>query len=197
MAKQTKVAGAVLAGGLARRMDFFDKGLLEYQGKALVSYALAALAPVVDALFINANRHIEQYQQWGFPVISDTSSSFDGPLAGIYSVMLQTDADILLTLPCDAPLIKSEHMAMLLNACQDKTMEVAVAYDGMRIHPVILAVKTSVISSLQQYLAEGGRKMDTWLRQRHMVEVDFSKTPEIFANINTLSDLSMLEDKNA
>ena len=43
MNEQTKVAGVVLAGGLARRMQHQDKGLVHYQGEPLVSYAINAL----------------------------------------------------------------------------------------------------------------------------------------------------------
>ena len=55
----TKTTGVILAGGLARRMNQLDKGLVCYQGRPLVSYAIAALTPLVQELIINANRHHE------------------------------------------------------------------------------------------------------------------------------------------
>ncbi|MDD5412620.1 MAG: molybdenum cofactor guanylyltransferase MobA, partial [Methylobacter sp.] len=71
--------------------------------------------------------------------------------------------------------------------------DVAVAFDGERLHPVFLAIKTTLKTSLQDYLASGQRKMAVWLEQQNMVQVDFSNEPEIFSNINTMAELSALE----
>jgi molybdopterin-guanine dinucleotide biosynthesis protein A len=193
MNSQTKVTGVILAGGLARRMNKQDKGLVNFKGRPMVSYAIAALAPLVDQLFINANRNIEQYRQFGWPVISDQTDSFDGPLAGVLAAMIHADADVLLVIPCDSPLIKAEHLQKLLVACAENDADVAVAFDGERLHPVFLAIKTTLKTNLQEYLASGQRKMALWLEQQNLVKVDFSNEPEIFSNINTMIELSALE----
>jgi molybdopterin-guanine dinucleotide biosynthesis protein A len=190
---QSKTAGVILAGGLARRMNNRDKGLIPYNGRPLVSYAMAALAAVADQPFINANRNREQYQAFGLPVIADQTGSFDGPLAGVLTAMIHADADVLLVMPCDSPLIKAEHLQKLLAGRAENDADVAVAFDGERLHPVFLALKTSLKTSLQDYLASGQRKMDRWLEHQKTIRVDFSSEPEIFININTLTELSELE----
>jgi molybdopterin-guanine dinucleotide biosynthesis protein A len=48
--------------------------------------------------------------------------------------------------------------------------------------------------SLQAYLSSGQRKVGTWLAQHNPLQVDFSDEPEIFNNVNTLNELSILED---
>lgn len=193
MNSQTKVAGVILAGGLARRMNNQDKGLIHYKGRAMVSYAVAAMAPVVDQLIINANRNSERYRQFGLPVVADQTESFDGPLAGVLTAMLHVDAEVLLVMPCDSPLVSAEHLRKLLEARSEKDVDVAVAFDGERLHPVFLAIKTALQGSLQAYLASGERKIDRWLEQQKMVKADFSSSPEIFININTMTELSALE----
>lgn len=196
MNSQTKVAGVILAGGRARRMNNQDKGLVNFKGRPMVSYAIAALAPVVDQLFINANRNIEQYRQFGWPVISDQTDSFDGPLAGVLTAMIHADADVLVIMPCDSPLIKTEHLQKLLLTRAENNADVAVAFDGIRLHPVFLAIKTALQTSLQDYLAGGQRKVAVWLEQQNLVQADFSNEPEIFGNINTMTELSVLEETN-
>lgn len=191
-----KVAGVILAGGRARRMNNQDKGLVTFKGRPMVSYAIAALTPVVDRLFINANRNIEQYRQFGWPVITDRTDSFDGPLAGILSAMLHADADVLIVIPCDSPLIKTSHLQKLLLSRAENNADVAVAFDGIRQHPVFLAVKTALQPSLQNYLAGQQYKVAAWLAQQNSVQADFSNEPEIFANINTMAELSRLEETN-
>ncbi len=193
MNSRIKIAGVILAGGRARRMSNQDKGLLAFKGRPLVGYALAALAPVVEVVFINANRSIEAYRELGCPVISDQTDSFDGPLAGILTAMIHADAAILLVMPCDSPLIKTEHLQKMLFALAENNADVAVAFDGERLHPVFLAIKTGLQSSLQDYLSDGERKVMTWLTRQDWVQVDFSNEPEVLSNINTLDDLARLE----
>ena len=196
MNSQTKVAGVILAGGRARRMNNQDKGLVNFKGRPMVSYAIAALTTVVDCVFINANRNIDQYRQFGWPVISDQTDSFDGPLAGVLTAMIHTNAEFLVVIPCDSPLIKTEHLQKLLLIRTENDADVAVAFDGTRLHPVFFAIKTALQISLQEYLAGGQRKVAAWLTQQNLVQVDFSGEPEIFSNINTLADLSALEETN-
>ena len=193
MNNQKTVTGVILSGGLARRMNNQDKGLINYKGRPMVSYAIAALTAIADQSLINANRNKEQYEAFGLPVIADQTDSFDGPLAGILTAMIHANTDVLLVMPCDSPLIKAEHLQKLLATRAENDADVAVAFDGERLHPVFLAIKTSLKNSLQNYLASGQRKLDRWLEQQKMVKADFSNEPEIFININTLTELSELE----
>lgn len=192
MSGQNKVSGVVLAGGLARRMDNQDKGLISFNARPMISYALAAMQPLVDELLISANRNLASYRQFGHPVISDHNNHFDGPLAGILAAMQAARNPVLLTMPCDSPLVQTEHLQRLLSALTgDK--DIAVAFDGQRLHPVFAAIKTHLHRDLQQYLARGERKLQTWFHRHALVQVDFSDTPEIFANINTPADLQKLQ----
>lgn len=190
---KTNVTGVILAGGLARRMNYQDKGLINYQGKPMISYALKALAQVVGEVIINANRNIEQYQQFGYPVIADQSDSFDGPLAGVLSAMAYAKTGVLLVMPCDSPLFAVRHLQKLLQHQADQYADIAVAYDGERLHPVFLAIKTTLQPKLQDYLANGQRKLADWIMQQNTITVDFSDEPQIFTNINTIDELTILE----
>lgn len=193
MDTQTKVTGVILAGGLARRMNNQDKGLIRFKGQPMVSYAIAAMNTVTDQTIINANRNIPAYQAFGLPVVSDQTDSFDGPLAGVLTAMMFAETGVLLVMPCDSPLVKSDHLGKLLSTRAETDADVAVAFDGERLHPVFLAVKISLQPSLHDYLQSGQRKIDLWLAQHKMVKADFSAEPDIFININTMTELSDLE----
>jgi len=194
MGKQSKVSGVVLAGGLARRMQMQDKGLLIFRDRPLVSYPLAAISPLVDDLMISANRNSELYSQFGYPVIADHSDSFDGPLAGILAAMQAAKNPLLLVSPCDSPLVQSLDFQRLL-AGLSAEIDIAVAYDGERLHPVFLALKTGLQTDLFAYLRRGERKLESWLRALRLAKIDFSDRPQIFANINTPAELKTLENK--
>ena len=195
MSKQSGVSGVILAGGLARRMNKQDKGLVPFNNNAMITYAIQAMAPVVDELFINANRNIEQYQQFNYPVISDASDDFAGPLAGVFAALTVCHYDILLVIPCDSPFITADGLQTLLEEQRCSQVDIAVAFDGQRIHPVFMVIKSSLKNSLENYLAQGERKIDRWFEQHNWVKVDFSINPEFFSNINTLEQLAELAAK--
>ncbi len=194
-APQPSTTGVILAGGLARRMHNQDKGLVHYNSQALISYAIHAMQPVVDELLINANRNQDEYAQFNFPIITDQELNFSGPLAGILSAMHVSKHEVLLVIPCDSPLIRSEDLLKLRNTLHTSKAEIAVAFDGERLQPVFLALRTNLKTSLAAYLASGKRKIDFWLQQHVLVQVDFSTRPDMFININTLTELSSLEQQ--
>ncbi len=183
----------VLAGGLARRMNNQDKGLINYHNRPMVSYAVDAMVQVASTVFINANLNISEYSQLGYQVISDQNNSFDGPLAGMLSAMINADTEILCVIPCDSPLITAEHLTRLISSLTENNADIAVAFDGERIHPVFLALKTSLQTSLSNYLQQGDRKIDLWLEKHKLIKVDFSRSADVFLNINTLPELNALE----
>ena len=197
MSQRGRVVGVVLAGGRALRLGGVDKGLLVYAGQPLVSYACQALLAVTDTVVINANRNLALYAQLGFEVLPDADTSFCGPLAGVLAAMRQCKAELLLVLPCDLPLVTSQHVQRLLSTYIATGAEAVVAFDGQHLQPAVMAISTRVQGRLQAYLAAGERKLTHFLKQLTMVTVDFSATPAMFTNINTPEDLAWLVGHNA
>lgn len=189
---QSKISAVVLAGGQARRMGQQDKGLVEFKQRSLVSYAIDALAGITTQISISANRNLEQYKQFGYPVIADGRDGFDGPLAGILAAMQASPSEVLLVLPCDTPLIQTTHLQRLLDGLE-VYKDIAVAFDGERLHPVVMALKTHLQKNLEDYLNSGERKLQGWLYRHAWAKVDFSDQPQVFANINTLDELAILQ----
>lgn len=193
---EISVTGEVLAGGRARRMGGGDKGLIDFAGKPLVTYALAALNLVTDHILINANRNQEIYAAFGYPVVVDHRGEFDGPLAGVLSGMDYCSTRYLLTVPCDCPLISGQALNRMIEAVRNSASDCFVASDGDRLHPVFLLLDCNLVDSLKAYMNSGQRKIDTWLNQHNLCEVDFSDQPEIFRNVNTPDDLAALETEH-
>ncbi|MDC9724402.1 MAG: molybdenum cofactor guanylyltransferase [Gammaproteobacteria bacterium] len=184
------VTGVILAGGKGRRMGGNDKGLLQYQQQPLVSYTIKALEPQVDALIINANRNIEQYQRFGFPVIEDSSDNFCGPLAGMLSAMQAVDTNYILTAPCDSPRISAQLRQRMMEAMLLEQADLAVAHDGERLQPVFCLLPCHLQDELEQHIQQGGRKIDLWLAEHKMAVVDFSDQADSFINFNHPEDVT-------
>lgn len=187
-----QVSAIVLCGGRGTRMGGVDKGLVKLANKPLVQHVIARIKPQVDEVIINANRQIDQYQTFNYPVVSDEDSDFIGPLAGFKLGLQHAHHDYLLTIPCDSPFIPAELVTRLSTHLIQHNAEIAVASSDGAAHPVFSLCKTSVLPHLQAYITRGERRVSAWQKSLRYVEVDFSDCSEGFINVNTLEDLAAL-----
>ncbi|MDX1654333.1 MAG: molybdenum cofactor guanylyltransferase MobA [Candidatus Competibacteraceae bacterium] len=188
-----QITAVVLAGGRATRMGGQDKGLITLAGRPLVHHALAALAPQVGQVLINANRNRERYQALGYPVVADSVGDYDGPLAGMLAALETMAGDWLLTAPCDSPLIPPDYAERMWTARALADAELVVARDQRRQQPVFLLLSRNLDHSLRDYLLAGERKIDRWFARHRLGEADFSDQAGMFRNINTPEELAVLE----
>jgi len=190
---KNNITAVILAGGRAQRMGGEDKGLLPVQGKPMIEYIIDALRPQVGHILINANRNLERYQQYGYPVVQDMMGEYYGPLVGMASGIKQSKTDYVVTVPCDSPLVPGNLVDTLYHQLQTDDAELAVAHDGERMQPVFALLRCDLLPNLLQYLDAGGRKIDTWYAQHRTALADFSNASNAFMNINSPSDQSEIE----
>ncbi|CZW12989.1 molybdenum cofactor guanylyltransferase MobA [Enterobacter cloacae] len=188
-----EIIGVVLAGGRATRMAGKDKGLQQLNGKPLWQHVADTLADQVAAMAISANRHIDIYQRSGYPVYQDTLGDYAGPLAGMLSVMQQSEAEWFVFCPCDTPFIPSCLVERLVQS-RDGAPVVWV-HDGERDHPAITLIHRSLVPALQDYLTAGERRVMVFMRQSGGHSVDFSDWKSAFVNVNTTEDLQTMQEK--
>ena len=184
------VTGVILAGGKGTRMGGADKGLAMLAGRPFVEHVIAALKPQVGALMISANRNLEGYRAYGYPVVSDDFGGFQGPLAGICAAMGAVSTPYMAVVPCDSPHLSAELASRLYRTLSRERADLAVACDGRRLHPVFCLMKTSLRGSLHDFLSGGGRKIDRWFERVATASCDFSDQPETFANLNTPEEVA-------
>lgn len=170
-----------------------DKGLVTFNDQPMVMHVLQRLAPQVDEILINANREIDRYQQLGYRVIADEITGFAGPLAGLHAGMRHAQHPYILTAPCDSPLLPASLSKRLMNALIERDADIAVAKTGKQAHPVFCLCRRALLPSLEQFLAQGERKMADWIAQLDSVEVSFTDQAHAFTNINTPEELRGLE----
>lgn len=180
-----QIDAVILAGGMARRMGGDDKGLVELNGKAMIEHTIERIKPQVKEILINANRNQTRYAEFGFTVLSDEYTGFLGPLAGMITAMGHTQADYLLVVPCDCPLLPRDLVARLLAAIEANDAELAVASDGEREQPVVMLLKPSLRESMTAFLEAGERKIDFWYAKHRFAVAAFADQPNVFVNVNT------------
>ena len=210
------ITGLVLAGGRGSRMGGIDKGLQLFRGLPLAKLALGRLAPQVGPLMVNANRNLSDYEAFGVPVWPDHSElDHPGPLAGFLAGLDHCRTRFLLTVPCDTPLFPLDLARRLADALHDEEAEMATVSAAsaasavgsssvaplllLRSQPVFCLLRATLRPSLQRYLAQGGRKVETWIASHRTVRVAFDRpgdSPDAFSNVNTLDELQALEARS-
>lgn len=192
------ITGLILAGGRGSRMGGVDKGLQPFEGQALVLHALQRLAPQVQHLAVNANRHLDRYAALGVPVWPDDRPlglpDFPGPLAGFLAGLSRCETPYLVTVPCDSPRLPLDLVERLADRLSRAGAEVAVATtlaaEGgpTERQPVFCLMHRRVLDGLRRFLQGGQRSVDRWIGAQHSVEVCFDDA-DAFFNANTLQDL--------
>lgn len=211
-----RVCAVVLAGGQGSRMGGVDKGLQTYRGTPLVAHALERLrhqsggAP--GMLAINANRNLDHYASWCPQVWPDTVPGYPGPLAGFLTALQRSgndthSFDFVLTVPCDSPLFPLDLLQRLASALASARSDLAMAQAPepndtgvsiLRNQPVFCLMRTSLLTSLKNFMEGDQRKIGAWaLAQNHvMVPFDGPTDPSnAFYNTNTLDQLHRLEQE--
>lgn len=212
------ITGLVLAGGRGTRMGNIDKGLQPYNGRPMVAHIIERLAPQVGLLALNINRNEAQYAAFGLPLWPDLDREQAGPLAGLQTGLAHCTTPYLLCVPCDSPFLPADLAARLSGALLAADADLAIAVTcsdnesaptdrsraapeaalqdapqpALQRHPVFCLLKTTLLAQLNAYMADGGRRMQSWMKTLAMVEVPFDDAAA-FSNINTLQELQQFE----
>ena len=192
---RSQITAIILAGGQGKRMGGKDKGLVKFCHHSLIQSVIEKMLPQVEQIMINANRNTAEYEAFGYPVIADAVTDFQGPLAGFMAAMNSVSSNYIVCVPCDGPMLSDKLVQRLYTQLQRDNTDIAVAHDGNRMQPVYVLISTHLKTSLQEYLQSGERKIDRWYAQHKLSIVDFSDIPETFININTRQERDSLQSK--
>ena len=132
----SNLTALILAGGHGSRMGGLDKGLVPFDNIPLVSYAINVVVPYVSEVMISANRSISQYKQFGYKVIKDEITGGLGPLAGIYTGLLNCKTEYLISIPCDTPFLPDNLTTNLINSVYKTNSSGAIPYTKLKNEPL-------------------------------------------------------------
>jgi molybdopterin-guanine dinucleotide biosynthesis protein A len=192
--------GALLAGGLARRMGGGDKPMRTIGDRTILDRVIARLAPQCDGLILNANGDPARFATFGLPVIADPVQDFPGPLAGILAALDWTaanrpDVEWILSAAADCPFLPRDLVARLQQARIAEDAQLAVAASAGQTHPVIGLWSVALREELRNALVvEDVRKIDRWTARYKLATVTWPTQPlDPFFNANTMDDIAEAE----
>jgi molybdopterin-guanine dinucleotide biosynthesis protein A len=194
-----KVAGVILAGGLARRLGGVDKGLVEIGGAPILARLVARLRPQCAGLAVNANGDPARFARFGLPVVADTIPDFAGPLAGVLAGMeffaqRREACDFLISVPGDTPFVPRDLVARLVAAHRRESAQIAVARSGERTHHAVALWPLVLCGALREALLAGQGKVSGFIARYPNVVVDWPVEPyDPFLNVNAPEDVPRAE----
>jgi molybdopterin-guanine dinucleotide biosynthesis protein A len=200
--RRADTLGAVLAGGLARRMGGGDKPLRLLAGRSLLRHVLDRVSPQVAAVVLNANGDPRRFAEYGLPVVPDGVPDNPGPLAGVLAALdwaAEHRSDLLwvLTAPGDCPFLPFD-LAERLHAAReaaDRASPLACAATEGRTHPPIGIWPVALRSALREALGAGERKIDRWTARFGCAVAAWPAGPfDPFFNANAPADLDAAAD---
>lgn len=194
------IVGAILAGGLSRRMGGGDKGLRLLAGVPILARIAERAAPQVDKLLLNANGSAGRFVALGLPVVPDGLPDNPGPLAGLLAVFDRCagqwpEAAWIATFPADAPFFPDDLVRRLREAAEAAGADAACAVSGGRLHPLFGLWRPPLALALRRaLLTDGLRRAGLWAERTGAVRVEFPAAPyDPFFNVNGPEDLAEAE----
>jgi molybdopterin-guanine dinucleotide biosynthesis protein A len=200
MMKIDKTPGALLAGGLARRMGGGDKPMRRIGGRTILERVIARLKPQCDGLILNANGDPARFAAFGLPVIADGIADFPGPLAGILAALdwaaaNRPDVSWILSAAGDCPFLPRDLVARLHQARAAENAQLAVAASDGQAHHVIGLWRVDLREELRHALVvEGIKSVGRWTAPYRLATVSWPVEPlDPFFNANTIDDIATAE----
>jgi molybdopterin-guanine dinucleotide biosynthesis protein A len=197
-----RIAGVILAGGLARRMGGGDKALLPVAGRPLLAQVIARMAPQVEAVVLNANGDPARFSDFGLPVVADTVEGFAGPLAGVLAGMRWAAArgfTHVASAAGDTPFFPGDLVARLAaELSEHNRIAIAATNDpdrGLSEHPTFGLWPVDLADDLETALTTGNmRKVIVWASRHGCARAIIDDAGDYpFFNVNTPDDLAEAE----
>ncbi|NYT65515.1 molybdenum cofactor guanylyltransferase [Alcaligenaceae bacterium] len=196
MITRDHISGLILTGGQGRRLQpksgpAVEKGLVEVGGQPLVLRMLNYMQPRVTDVWISANSQLQTYANYAPVIVDDPAlGEYQGPLAGIASVLPYVRTPWLFVMPVDIPYPPASLLAVLLQYANNGLAKIYYVH-AQREHPLCMLMHVDLGSGLREYLRSGSRKVQDWQRQNAAMTVAFQGDLNEFLNINTPEDLCL------
>ena len=162
-----KIAGAILAGGKAKRLNGIAKGNIEINDNTIIANLINAFNDAgISEIAISANDK-KPYKQYGKTIIADFKADA-GPLAGIAAVLQQLKQfDAVIFMPCDLPFITEHEILGLKNAIINSQLSslrkrgsshIIYAKTTTQAHPLCVVIPTNMTVVITNQLNKGYKR---------------------------------------
>jgi molybdenum cofactor guanylyltransferase len=196
-------AALVLAGGQSSRMGE-DKALILWEGKSFLQRVCEVASHCTPRVYLMASGS----DRYGLMLTPEVLSSITvqtlpetnhgwGPLGALWEGLRQIEAEWVLLLACDLPLLDPAIIhtwATQLGTVPPESLAL-VPYQGRLWHPMCGFYRRQALEPLGEFLNQGGRSFQRWLPLIASTPLAVGKRElEMLRNFNTPTDLQALNE---
>jgi molybdopterin-guanine dinucleotide biosynthesis protein A len=193
--QQPTTAGAILAGGKARRFHGQDKARLIIEGRSIIERQVELLRTVVDDVFL-VGHDPARFADVGLPVFPDRVSGA-GAIGGILTALESTTADRVLVLACDMPFLVAGLLRALL--VRAESADGAWVRTARGPEPLVACYRQRARTQVREAIEAGHLKaaqLQERLQMHELTEEDvsaFGPVELLLANLNTPDDYARVQ----
>jgi molybdopterin-guanine dinucleotide biosynthesis protein A len=215
-----KRAAIILSGGRAQRFQnahetWQDKALVKLRGKPLLIHVVENVREVAEEVVIcvnNENRKVQyaeilkEHKVKNIRLLIDEQRNhLSGPIVGILTGLIATNADYCFTLPSDMPFLQPKVIDYMFSSAKDTHVVVPMWPNG-RLETLAMVLKKPEVLEIAKTLCMLGRpRSDDIIRGALNVflmsivgEIQaFDPELKSFININSQEDLTRLQPRQS
>jgi molybdopterin-guanine dinucleotide biosynthesis protein A len=181
-----RLAGAILAGGQARRLGGVNKGTLPLGNAQIIDRQLEALRAVASPVFV-VGSDSPAWSARGLTIVPDDIPGM-GALGGIYTALVHSPCDRTLVVACDMPFLSADFLGRMA-AIEDADLVIPKRARGYE--PLCAIYTRACLPDIRARMARGALQAARLPQGLRIVELG----PEIlgideraFLNVNTPHD---------
>jgi molybdenum cofactor guanylyltransferase len=193
--QRCKLTAIVLAGGKSTRMGT-DKALIPIQGVPMLQFICRIAEACAEKVYVvtpwqERYQHLlppksQFIQEVPLPGETGNEPRTHGPLVGFAQALVYVETEWVLLLACDLPNLQLEVLqkwAVELDRVPQEAIASLVQKDN-RWEPLCGFYRRRCLPELNQYIEQGGRSFQEWLRQ-YPVQVLPLPDPKMLFNFNS------------
>ncbi len=177
MHRGSETAAVILAGGMSRRMGR-DKAVLPFGAETMLARAVRSYSAVFPSVYLSVNQ-AGRFALPGVPELVDRRPG-QGPLAGLETAFLATDAPVVFLAAADLPFADPALARRLADACTERDACLLSLKE-----PLFGAYRRTCLPTVTELLDTGRRSMRSLLERIELQEIDPSAR---ILNVNEPSD---------
>ncbi|MCP4267879.1 MAG: molybdenum cofactor guanylyltransferase [Candidatus Brocadiaceae bacterium] len=189
------MTAVILAGGKSSRMGS-NKAFLKLKGQTFIELQIELLRKLFDKIVISANTPSE-YEYLNLPIIKDLYPD-KGPLAGIYTSLINSSSLYTFMLACDMPFVELG----LIKHLQDLTQnyDVVIPKSKKGLEPLHAFYSKSCIDPIKKELDANNLRIISFFPHVNVkiVELDSLTVSDSFnnsiKNLNTMEEYEGAKD---
>lgn len=197
------ITGIILSGGKSSRLGR-DKSFIKFGDRTLIEITVSLMKSVFENVIISTNSPNE-YLFLNCHLVKDKYKNA-GPLAGIYSALLNSKSEKNFIISCDVPLMTKQMIEYFIK--YDSNKDIIISKASGYVQPLVGIYKQSVLPIILKLLNQPVNQcneikknisLHSLIKLANTEIIDITSLPfyteELFFNLNTHEDLKKLYTK--